>query len=367
MKLLLTGVVSLMAVACTSAPANRLGSAMGRIGASGQFSDASYQRTQSELAEIPDLADAELGDLEGLADAEHDRYAQLVPLAELAKARLAARLGQIPEAERACWRAIELAEDHVGTHIRRMSEDDEDGLFLSCGAHFRREKIRRAAFAMLTEAYRKAGEKDLEQLAQLQVATSSLYLTSKTAHGEEERVRGIEGSVWAYEYETTRANANHETMMIMMALMAAASTAANQYSAQQADMAAMRSTNSQQASSFRSQAAQLRTNDTLQQMQYREQMRQAGEQHFARMTAWAAVHSRDLSAAAITNATILRLSAAVRALPGYQKLVAAQQKLDNYLTRGAFDEGAARALATLRQSLDELSRDVQSKRQGTRK
>lgn len=366
MRILSILALAALAAACTSAPASRLGSAMGRI-MSGRIDDASYERTQGELLEIPDLAAEEIGELEDLTDADHDRFSQLTPLAELAKARLAARLGRIPEAEAASWRAIELAEIHIGTHIKRMSEDDEDGLFLSCGAHFRREKVRRAAFAMLTEAYRKAGEKDLEQLAQLQVATSTLYLTSKTAHGEEERVRGIEGSVWAYEYETTRANANHETRMIMMLLAAAASTAANQYSAQQADLAAMRSNNAQQASSFRSQAAQLRFNDTLQQQRYREQAREADAQHHARMTAWAAVHTRDLSAAAITNVSILRLSPAVRALPGYQKLVDAQRKLDGFLSRGAFDENAARALASLRQSLDGLSREVQQKRTGGRK
>ena len=356
-------------IGCSSAPATRFATATAIAGGLDTPNDKAMSTFNANLKELKKLSGKDYWK-SGNADSDTDRFSIFSPLSELTMAMMDGRMNRIGSAETHCWNAIRLAEENVGSRIvsiaRRSEDSRETGLFVSCGAYFRREKFRRAAFALLAELYRKAGEKDLLFLAQMQVGVSSFYLRSPTCHAEEESVREIENEAWSHTYDRDQSEVQHLILMISMALLTAGAGAANSYSAAQYQTLSYTTPDPYAAAAYQQQAMNIRMQNQIQIQQNVETMVKLDSQHRERMESMQMAHERWIDGAVLQNVRTVALSETTQALPQYRSLVDAQEKLDNYVRRNGFDKEAIEALIKVRASLDELSRAVQQRAHGSR-
>ena len=306
----------------------------------------------------------------------YDRTAYLIPLAYLARARLHGRLGQVVQQEKACWDAVQTSEDYLGKHILALSEENQrDGgknrktvpllPFVDYSVYFRREKIRRNAFSQLIETYRQAGERDLEVLMRAQVGLSDIYLRSPTAHAEEEYIRTIENSDWVRQNAIKRENVVYAFQVVAHALSNAAMQASYASRKAQLEQQIKAARDPEVRAALQRQLAQLEAQHQEQMRQSRETGQRIRQQHDANLKAITRRHQATVVRALTANIKLLGLSDEVKHLASYQRLQQKKEAFDNYVLRAGFDRKAAQALAELRSSLDQLSRDLQQRRRKT--
>jgi hypothetical protein len=294
------------------------------------------------------------------APVRYDATAYIIPLARLAKARLAKRFDQLSELEEECWQAIRDAERYLGEHILQLQGGSEEEKKLGASVFFRREKIRRHAFMLLLDEYRSAGEKDLELLMLHQIGFSQTYLMSPVAHGEEEFIREVENSDWVREYNLTAADTRYNMIVILLVMLQAASTAASEYQKASYDQMAARDP------SMSGYAAQQKASIDRQQQQnmkqFQETMQKLEEAHEQEVAGIQSMYEATVAYSLAANFELVNVSKAVKDLKEYTVLAALKKEYDNYVKSHSFDEKAAEILMRMRTSLDELTRKMQRRR-----
>ncbi|MEW6745722.1 MAG: hypothetical protein AB1486_23480 [Planctomycetota bacterium] len=313
----------------------------------------------AELDEAVARARSELRDEDLRTPSYHDASAYIVPLAHLAQAELHGRFNQVTRQEQACWDAVRTAEETLGRHV---TAPGQVVLFADYSVFFRREKVRRQAFTLLKESYRKAGEKDLEELMRAQIGLSDIYLRSPFAHGEEEQIRTFENADWVRRYDIEKAGVGNGiamTLLIIATIGMAASMQAQQAELQQAqyqtDDPAVRA-------DIQARMQQLE----MQQQQALQQFSQTAEvlakAHEAEVRAIEARYQNTTVGALMANFEMLNLSEEVKQLEAYRQLSARKTYFDGYVIRHGFDAQAARALVDVRTELDRLTERLQARR-----
>jgi hypothetical protein len=303
----------------------------------------------------------------------HDRTAYLIPLAHLARARLHGRLGQVVQQEKACWDAVQSSEDYLGKHILALSEEKKnekekkkkvapDVPFADYSVYFRREKIRRNAFSQLIETYRRAGERDLEVLMRSQVGLSDIYLRSPTAHTEEEYIRTIENSDWVQRNAVKRENVTYTAKVVAWGIYMVLLRATQTVQKTQLEQQAAAARDPEVRADLEQRLAQLQAQQQKDADEARETMQKIHRQHDINLGAIKKRHETTVIGALTANFELLGLSDEVKHLASYQRLQQKKAAFDNYVLRAGFDRKAAQALAELRSSLDQLSRDLQQRR-----
>lgn len=362
---------------CLSAGA-LLGVALGCSSASDYYEDAVQTVRQRELPDadeaneaIDDLneaivrAERELSEnAEQSSPSHHDQTAYLIPLAHLAKAELHARYDQTTLEEDACWSAIRDAERFLGGHLASGTARPPELLFASYSVFFRREKVRRHAFTLLAEAYRRAGERDLEELMRVQVGLSDIYLRSPVAHGEEEQIRILENADWVRRYQDGKAdvaNGLATTLLVVATIGTLAAIGTQQDELEQ--MSAQTSDPAVQAD-LQARMRQLNEQRELTTRQFGEASEELRKQHEATRREIQQRYESTFAGALMANFELLRLSDEVKQLEAFQELNRRKEYFDNYVLRFGFDEQAARALTDMRTHLDQLTAELQARRRG---
>lgn len=305
-----------------------------------------------------------------------DATAYVIPLARIAKARLHRRFEKTTDMERECWQAIHDAEEYLGAHIHKIKNDvaeiSEDGeevaptqppethKQLGASVFFRREKIRRHAFALLLGVYRDAGEKNLESLMQAQIGFSDSYLRSSVAHGEELFIREIENSHWRQKYDLSTAGVRHNLSLALLFVAQAATAAAGQKQMQDLDESA--ANNPRNRSYVEQRKAQIREQQRKNMEQFKKAAKKLKEAHQRQTSGIRTSHSNTVAGALAGNFELVGVSEEIRQLDAYFALRDQKEKFDDYVTKRGFDQNAADALIDLRTSLDELTREVQKQR-----
>ncbi|MFH1999869.1 MAG: hypothetical protein ABIK28_09320 [Planctomycetota bacterium] len=293
----------------------------------------------------------------------HDQTAYLIPLSRLMKARLYGRFNQIPQQEEECWSAIRDAESCLGRHIQSLAGGRINVPFACYSVFFRREKIRRHAFTLLKESYRKAGEKDLESLMKAQIGFSDIYLRSPVAHSEEQYIRTAENSDWVRLYDLDKAEIGHSFSMIMMSFMMAAAQAGAQMQRSQLESQAAMTNDPALRANLNQQIATLDMQMQQNMQQMMDTMQKMEENHQANLNSIQQRHQNTVLGALMANFTTLDLSDEVRSLSEYRDLRVKKEIFDRYVQSQGFDANAAQALAEVRTSLDNLTMALQRRRQ----
>ena len=289
----------------------------------------------------------------------HDQIAYLLPLSRLAKARLYSRFEQVPAQEGECWAAIAAAEKYLGKHIRQQSRPQ---LFQTYSVFFRREKIRRHAFTILQETYRRAGEKDLQKLMQVQIGISDIYLNSEVAHNEESYIREAENASWVQRSSLLGEGLRHGVSTFLIAVGSAASEAALQAQKAQLQDQYRAASDPRERASIARQMRRLDRDIQQQRQRSRETMQREQQYHHRQVRTIRYRHQVTVSQALNSNFTMLQLSAAAKKLPAYRQLYTKKLEFDNYVLRHGFDAQAAEKFTEVRSSLDELTRNLQNRR-----
>ncbi len=342
----------------------------------GLYESAIDTVNQAELPDNDDAIDAfeDLDEAVALAKEElrtdedarspcvHDQTAYVIPMALLAKARLHGRLTQVPQAEDACWAAIGDAGRYLGRYITKfMPAGGPQHLFANYSVFFRREKVRRHGFTVLKEIYRKAAERDLEELMRAQIAFSDIYLRSSVAHDEEEFIRLAENSDWVRRYNLEKEDIGYAFQVILLSLAMAAQQAA--YQQQQAQLQqGMAGADPATQADLQAQMRQLEMQMQNNMQQMMETARKIDEAHAAAVQSIQNQFHNTVVGALVANFEMLELSAEVKNLASYQDLQRKKEAFDDYVAREGFDQKAAAALHEVRTSLDNLTRDLQQRR-----
>jgi hypothetical protein len=294
----------------------------------------------------------------------HDRTAYLIPMSRLAKARLYGRFNQITKQEDECWAAVRDAERYLGAHIRslRFDRSGEALPFASYSVFFRREKIRRHAFTLLSETYRQAGEKDLVALMRAQVGFSDIYLRSPVSHSEEEYIRTIENSDWVRLYKLEKEDIAYGFQMFFFILAMAAAQAGAQMQRQELQSQMYMTQDPALRANLQQQIANLDMQIQQNMMMAMETLEQMEQSHLATVEAIELRFHNTVLGALVANFESLKLSDEVKALPQYGDLITKKDAFDNYVSRVGFDRQAAQALSDLRTSLDNLTLELQRRR-----
>lgn len=315
--------------------------------------DKAIELAKRVLAEDEDLKTPSL----------HDRTAYIIPLAHLAKAELHGRFNQVNSQEQECWDAIREAEIYLGAHVRRLQQTSANAmLFANYSVFFRREKVRRHAFTLLKESYRKAGEKDLESLMSAQIGFSDIYLRSPAAHGEEEYIRTIENSDWVKLYDMEVEGIGHGFMVALLTLSMAAAAAGTEMQKSQLQQQQMQTSNPALKADLQSRIMQLDVQRQLNMEQAMIAMQKMEEKHEATLEAIENRFRTTVIGALMATFTLIELSEEVKQLDAYKRLIAMKETFDNYVLQRGFDSETAKALVDLRTGLDELTRDLQQMR-----
>jgi len=293
----------------------------------------------------------------------HDQTAYFIPLSHLMKARLHARFNQISRQEEECWAAIENADHYLGRHIRSLAGGRVTVPFASYSVFFRREKIRRHAFTLLNDTYRKAGEKDLQALAMAQIGFSDIYLRSPVAHSEEQYIRTVENSDWVRLYDLKKENIGHTCTVIMMSFMIALAQVGGQMQKQQLESQAATTTDPALRANLNQQIATLDLQMQQNMQQMMDTMQKMEENHLARLDSIEQKHQNTVLGSLVSNFATLNLSTEVKSLAEYKDLKNKKEVFDNYVLERGFDVNAAQALADVRTSLDNLTVALQNRRQ----
>lgn len=293
----------------------------------------------------------------------HDQTAYLIPLSHLMKARLHGRFNQISEQENACWAAIQDADKYLGGHIRVLARGRVSVPFASYSVFFRREKVRRHAFTLLSETYRQAGEKDLVSLARAQIGFSDIYLRSPVAHSEEQYIRTAENSDWVRIYELKKENIGHTFQVIMMSLLMVMAQAGGQMHKQQLESQAAMTNDPALRANLNQQIANLDMQMQQNMQQMMDTMQKMEENHLARLNRIEQQFQNTVLGSLMANFTTLDLSDEVKSLAEYEDLKNKKEVFDNYVLERGFDVNAAQALADVRTSLDNLTMALQNRRQ----
>jgi len=293
----------------------------------------------------------------------HDQTAYVIPMARLAKARLHGRLGQVTQAEEACWTAIDEASRYLGRYVAAfVRSSGPQLLFANYSVFFRREKVRRHGFTVLKEIYRKAGERDLEELMRVQISLSDIYLRSSVAHDEEEFIRLAENSDWVRRYNLEKEDIGYTFTVILFAMAMAAQQAAHQQQQAQLQQGMVGADPATQAN-LRAQMQQLEMQMQANMQQMMETARQIDEAHNAAVDSIQNQFRNTVVGALAANFEMLELSDEVKNLASYHILQQKKEAFDNYVAREGFDQKAAAALHEVRTSLDDLTRDLQLRRE----
>lgn len=294
--------------------------------------------------------------------AHHDQVAWVIPLALLAKAEIQAQLNQLSQAESSCWEAIRQSEEVLGSHIPAGVSTGDSFPFGAYHVFCRREKVRRHGFLILKEAYRRAGERDLELLMEAQVKNSDFYLTSSVAHGEETFVRIYECADWHRLGENTKAEVEANLINALIISMMVLGAAAAGFQDAQLQQQQMMTTDPAIQSQLQQQRDKLKA-DT-------DKMAKAGADAITsnEQARSAAIEGNRLNYQATIAGAMRRIidllgsSELVRNLPAFASLRQRVEQLDAYIQRNGFDPQAALALHQFRKSLDELSLQAQRAR-----
>jgi|GEM_PF-1020769 len=293
----------------------------------------------------------------------HDQTAYIIPMARLAKARLHGRLNQVSQAEEACWTAIDEASRFLGRYVAAfVRSSGPQFLFANYSVFFRREKVRRHGFTVLKEIYRKAGERDLEELMRAQITLSDIYLRSSVAHDEEEFIRLAENSDWVRRYNLEKEDIGYTFTVILFAMAMAAQQAAYQQQQAQLQQGMVGADPATQAN-LQAQMQQLEMQMQTNMQQMMETARQIDEAHNAAVESIQNQFRNTVVGALVANFEMLELSAEVKNLASYHLLQQKKEAFDNYVARDGFDQKAAAALHEVRTSLDDLTRDLQLRRE----
>lgn len=316
----------------------------------------------SALANLDQAISSARSALNDAPAATHDQVGWVIPLALLGKAEVHAALGQVTQVEEACWEAVRQSEEIFGQHLPSSWVGEQPAPFGALYVFYRREKVRRQAFALLKEVYRRAGEQDLERLMDAQLFNSDLYLRSPVAHQEEELARTYECADWVRLSDNTRSEARQNlwtTVIITMMVLTAAAVGF-----QSAEL----------------QSAQGMTSDPALQAELQRQQQELNQSlNDLAMSSAALIESVHSSAAderagneerfrhtAVTTlrelVSILSSSELVARLPAFRRLKEQADALDGYVARRGFDRSAAQALSRLRTTLDELTVELQRRR-----
>ncbi|MHC4469541.1 MAG: hypothetical protein ACYTDY_00470 [Planctomycetota bacterium] len=300
---------------------------------------------------------------EGEYESETVRYdatAYIIPLARLAKARLAKRFDQITELEKECWQAIWDSERYLGEHIQRLKGGAAEHKSLGASVFFRREKIRRHAFALLLDEYRRAGEKDLELLLLHQIGFSQTYLLSPVAHGEEEFIRKVENADWVREYNLSASETRYNMLMALLVTAKAMSSAASQMQKDSLDAQAQADPSMRPYVEQQKQQIDLRDQENMK--QFEESMQKLREAHEREVEGIETSHESTVAQSLASNFELVNVSDAVKNLTEYGVLEKLKRDYDDYVRRHGFDETAAEKLIKMRSSLDNLTRELQRRR-----
>ncbi len=298
-------------------------------------------------------------DIQYTDSSNHDQYAYILPMAEIAKARLYNRVDQIENMEKSCWKAIKIAESLLGKHIRKSNT--AQNMFQEYSVYFRREKIRRHAFTILQEAYRRVGEKDLSQLMQLQIVFSDSYLISDFAHQEEEYIREAENAVWVKKYNQKKEDIRHTFTLVLLALGRAAEQMAIESEKQQIHQQLQNTYDPYQRAILYQRLACLNQKEKESEQRYKENVENENIQHHYNLQNIQKVYQQTSLNALVNNFRNLQLSPQIKNLPSFNRLISQTASLDNYIQRKGFDEKAADDLMNLRNTLDELTKEAQNK------
>ncbi|MHC4469773.1 MAG: hypothetical protein ACYS99_02320 [Planctomycetota bacterium] len=313
------------------------------------------------LDQAIDLAMEELGSGDDEAQAaRYDSTAYIIPLSWLAKARLAKRFGHVTELEEQCWHAIEAAESHLGEHIAALDAGETEHKILGASVFFRREKIRRHAFALLVDEYRQAGEKDLERLMHAQIGFSETYLLSDVADGEEEYIREVENADWVEGYDMDAEEARYNLLMALLILGQSAQTAAS--SMREAELNRMQSMDPSTAGYVAAEKQRLQWERQQSLEQFTKNVEKLTEAHQEAKSRIRTTHRATVARALSQNFDLVNVSPAVKNLSAYRELQSKKRDFDNYVRRHGFDEKAAQKLMEVRTSTDDLVRELQRRR-----
>ncbi len=292
----------------------------------------------------------------------HDATAYVIPLADIARAKLYLRLGQVREAEDAAWKAVENAETQLGRHIRLLQEEngDWDVGALGSSVFFRREKIRRRVFTLLKNAYRQAGEKDLSALMDAQIGFSTDYLCSSVAHGEEEFIRQVENSDWIRTYEEDSARIGYMLKVTLRFLGQIVQVAAAEM--QKAQLQQQAAQNPNYSSSYRRQQNAIDRQQELGWEKFKEDLDKMKAKYEATLSNIAATFQKTVATSLSANFELVGFSEEIQALDAFAELEEKKEAFDDYVLRSGFDKQASDALMDMRRSLDDLTRELQERR-----
>lgn len=321
-------------------------------------SDEAAQAFEDLDEAVREAEEALRTDQDMIAPCVHDRTAYIIPMAHLAKAKLHGRFNQIADQEAECWAAIKEAEEHLGGHIRRIHLGG--GIpFAQYSVFFRREKIRRHAFILLLESYRRAGEADLVALMRAQIGFSDIYLRSPTAHGEEEYIRTIENADWVKNYKSGVEDIAHTFEVALVTMAYAAAEAGAQMQRAKWKAKSPSAGGPQVKPKFRHRASLGDSQLVFNMHQAMETIEQMDKEHKERLRAIEGSYKDTVLGALIANFEILELSEEVKNLEAYGRLKVKKEAFDDYILRSGFDRNAAYALMNLRSSLDDLTLELQ--------
>lgn len=330
----------------------------------GEVNDQNVALVQGDLDASITLARRTLQDDDERVPAIRDQHAYMIPIARLAKAQVHVQYDQLAEAEEQCWQAVRQSEIFLGEHVRNF-QDVVDSSVVPFGAYstfFRREKIRRHAFTILMEGYRRAGEKDLVALMKAQIENSSIYLGCPVAHHEEEYVRTLENGHWFMEYEITKAETRSNMLTTAIVLLTIAAMGAGANASMQMQHQAAVTTDPNLAANLNMQAQQLNLQMTQLAQQAGQTLDSIEQSKQATVSGLVQGYKTTLAGALSATFQLVSLSPEVRSLPVYRKLHEQSKQFDDYVQKKGFDVDAAKQLAVMRASLDELTAELQKKR-----
>lgn len=314
------------------------------------------EELEGALKDVDEAVRIAQNDLSRTDVENHDQFAYIIPMSEIARARLYARCDQVVNEERSCWKAIEEAERYLGRHLRSNAAQT---MFCDYAVFFRREKIRRHAFTILIETYRRAGERDLEALMHAQIGFSDAYLRSRVAHSEEEYVREAENAGWVRKYNAGEEGIHHAFIGIILALGRAAEHVGIQSEISALEARLQNTYDPQERARILQRIRELRAQDAESEIKYQEQVREEEMRHAATLEQIEVSYRDTLFTALRSNFELLRLSPELQRLPAFRQLEEQAANLDNYVRRAGFDERAAAEFSQLRGTLDELTRQAQ--------